>query len=108
MLDLVGGDYTAASLDVLRPLGRLMLVGLVGGSSTRLDLRRLLAGRLSLTGTVLRPRSTDEKAMATAAFARDVVPLLAAGSVRATVDTVFPLEQIGDAHRHVESNATFG
>ena len=108
VLDLVGGDYTAASLDVLRRLGRLMLVGLVGGSSTRLDLRRVLSGRITIIGTVLRSRSVEEKAAATAAFARDVVPLLATNAVRATVDSVFPLERIAEAHRQVESNATFG
>jgi NADPH:quinone reductase-like Zn-dependent oxidoreductase len=56
----------------------------------------------------MRARSLDEKIETTAAFAREVVPLLANGSIEPVIDFVFPLEQIADAHRRLESNETFG
>src|SRR5437764_1006550 len=68
----------------------------------------ILGKRLTLRGTVLRARPLEEKIIATRAFAAQVVPLLASGAVRPVVDRVFPLDQIGDAHRYLESNATFG
>jgi NADPH:quinone reductase-like Zn-dependent oxidoreductase len=68
----------------------------------------ILGRRLTIRGTVLRARPIEEKIAATRAFASQVVPLLARGIVRPTVDRVFTLEQIADAHRHLESNATFG
>jgi NADPH:quinone reductase-like Zn-dependent oxidoreductase len=59
-------------------------------------------------GTVLRARSLEEKIEITGAFAREVVPLLEQGTVQPVIDSVFPLEQIQDAHRRLESNETFG
>jgi putative PIG3 family NAD(P)H quinone oxidoreductase len=108
VLDLVGGPYTPASIATLAMRGRLMLVGLVAGATATLDLRRVLSRRASIIGTVLRARSIDEKAAATVAFARDLVPLLANGQLRATVDRVFPLAALADAHRRMESNESFG
>ena len=108
VLDLVGGAYTPASIATLAMRGRLMLVGLVAGATATLDLRRVLSRRASIIGTVLRARSIDEKAAATAAFARDLVPLFASGQLRATVDHVFPLSALADAHRRMESNESFG
>jgi len=108
VLDLVGGAYTPASVALLALRGRLMLVGLVAGSKAAFDLRRILSRRISLIGTVLRSRSTDEKAAATAAFARDLGPLFETGALHAVVDRVFPLADVADAHRRLESNESFG
>jgi putative PIG3 family NAD(P)H quinone oxidoreductase len=108
VLDLVGGAYTPASIELLASRGRLMLVGLVAGATATLDLRRILSRRISVTGTVLRARSTAEKAEATAAFSQDLSRLFETGVLRAVVDRVFPLDALGDAHRRMESNASFG
>ena len=108
VLDLVGGAYTPASIATLATRGRLMLVGLVAGATASFDLRRILSRRITLIGTVLRARSTDEKAAATQAFSRDLGALLESGTVRGVVDRVFPLADIAAAHRRMESNASFG
>jgi NADPH2:quinone reductase len=108
VLDLVGGSYVQAGIEVLAPRGRLILIGTVAGVQTQLDLRRVLTRRLTIRGTVLRARPLEEKILATRAFAAEVVPLLARNIVRPVIDSVFPLSQIAEAHRHLESNATFG
>ena len=108
VLDLVGGEYLAASIAAAAPKGRIILIGTMGGRDTSLPLGVILGKRLTLRGTVLRARPLEEKIIATRAFAAQVVPLLASGAVRPVVDRVFPLDQIGDAHRYLESNATFG
>jgi NADPH:quinone reductase-like Zn-dependent oxidoreductase len=108
VLDLVGGAYTPASIATLATRGRLMLVGLVAGATASFDLRRILSRRNTLIGTVLRARSTDEKAAATQAFSRDLGALVNNGTIRAVVDRVFPLADIASAHRRMESNESFG
>ena len=108
VLDLVGGEYLAASIAAAAPKGRIILIGTMGGRDASLPLGVILGKRLTLRGTVLRARPLEEKIIATRAFAAQVVPLLASGAVRPVVDRVFPLDQIGDAHRYLESNATFG
>ncbi len=108
VLDLVGGDYVAASVSALGLKGRLLLVGTLAGAHGQLDLRAVLSKRLRLIGTVLRSRPLEEKIAATRAFAVGVVPLLAKGTLRAVVDSEFPLAEIRAAHQRMESNEAFG
>ena len=68
----------------------------------------IIGKRLTVRGTVLRARSNEEKAEATAAFARDVLPLLETGSVKPVVDKVYKMSEVRDAHRLMESNENFG
>jgi NADPH2:quinone reductase len=107
-LDLVGGAYLPASMKVAARLGRIMLVGTIAGAESTLDHRLMLGRRLTLRGTVLRARTLDEKIAATAAFDRDVTPLLETGQARPVVDSVFRLDDIAGAHAAMESNETFG
>jgi putative PIG3 family NAD(P)H quinone oxidoreductase len=108
ILDLVGASYLAANLDALAVRGRLLLVGTMAGASAPLDFRQVLSKRLRLTGTVLRARSTEEKARATRLFAAHVAPLLARGALRPVIDSIYDLADIRAAHLRLESNATFG
>jgi NADPH:quinone reductase-like Zn-dependent oxidoreductase len=108
VLDLVGGRYTPASIAAAAPQGRIILIGTMAGRDVSLPLGVILGKRLTIRGTVLRARPLEEKIAATRAFAAQVVPLFAQGVVRPVVDRVFPLDQIAAAHRHLESNTTFG
>jgi len=108
MIDLVGGPYINAAQKLLAPKGRLILVGTVGGAKADLEVRYVMSKRLEIRGTVLRARSFDEKAAVTRAFATEVVPLLASGVLRPTIDSKFPLAEIGKAHARLESNETVG
>ena len=108
VLDLNGGPYFAASLEAMALGGRLILIGGVAGGKAEIDLYQILGKRLHVIGTVMRARSLEEKIATTAAFEQEVVPLLANGSIEPVIDSVFPLEQIQDAHRRLESNETFG
>jgi putative PIG3 family NAD(P)H quinone oxidoreductase len=108
VLDLNGGPYFAASLEATVLRGRIILIGGEAGGKTEIDLYQILGKRLHVIGTVLRARSLEEKIAITADFAREVVPLLADGTIQPVIDSVFPLDQIQDAHRRLESNETFG
>lgn len=108
VLDLVGASYLDANLEALAPRGRLLLVGTLGGVSAQFDFRRVTGKRLSITGTVLRARSVEEKAAAIRRFAAEVVPLFARGLVRPVIDRTFGLEDVDAAYARLESNETFG
>ena len=108
VLDLVGGPYVAAGVAALALRGRLVLIGSMAGRRAELDVGAVMSRRLTVRGTVLRSRPIEEKILATAAFAREVVPWLASGVVRATVDSVYLLDQVAEAHRRLAGNATVG
>ncbi|HEV8591726.1 MAG TPA: NAD(P)H-quinone oxidoreductase, partial [Pyrinomonadaceae bacterium] len=70
ILDLVGGNYFSENLKALALRGRMIEVGLTAGRTAEIDLSMLLFKRARIIGTVLRGRTTEEKAEAVSAFAR--------------------------------------
>ncbi len=108
ILDLVGANYFAANLESLALKGRLMLVGTVGGRTAEFNLGLALAKRAKIIGTVLRSRSTEEKAKATGKFSEEVMPLLEKGLIKPNIDRVFPIEDVRASHEYLESNESFG
>ncbi len=108
VIDLLGGAVLAGNLAALATRGRLVLVGLLGGSAGPLDLNVMLHKRLTIVGTTLRARILDEKIAATQRFAAQVVPWLEHGLVRPIVDSVFAVEDVRAALSRLESNELFG
>lgn len=108
IVDLVGGPYFEQNLRCMAAKGRLMLVGLTGGRRAEFDMGIALAKRLTIIGTVLRSRSTAEKAAAMRAFADEVMPLFDAGTLRPNVDRVFAFADVRAAHEYMEANRNFG
>jgi NADPH2:quinone reductase len=74
----------------------------------KVPLLSLMQRRGEIHGTVLRPRSIDEKAAATRAFTAEVVPMLADGRIAPVVERVFPLADAAAAYALVQSDVTFG
>jgi NADPH:quinone reductase len=108
VLELVGGAYVAEDLRCIQTLGRIVLVGLLAGAKTELELGLLLRKRARILGTVLRSRPIEDKIAAVRAFETQVVPLLVRGSLRPVIDQVMPLEDAAHAHARMASNASFG
>ena len=75
---------------------------------TQIDLGALLPKRAHLVGTVLRARPLEEKVAASQRFEAEVVPAIEAGRVRPVIDRRYPLTEIAEAHRYLESNASVG
>jgi len=101
VLELVGAPYLDLDFAALAIKGRIIIVGTGAGTDAAFSLRALMTRRATLRGTVLRARPLEEKAAAVQAFARSVVPLLAAGRALPTIDRVFPAEQAGSAFDHL-------
>jgi NADPH2:quinone reductase len=108
VLDLVGAAYFEANLRAMALKARMIHVGTTSGSKAMLDLGIVMSKRLILRGTVLRPRSVEEKATVTRLFTKHVVPLLANGLVKPVIDRTYRLEDVRDAHAGMESNESFG
>jgi NADPH:quinone reductase len=108
ILDMVGGDYTAKNLELLRMDGRLVQIAHLRGSKTEIELSQVMRRRLTLTGSLLRPRSVAQKGAIASALRQHVWPLLEAGRVRPQVHATFPLADAAAAHRLMESSAHIG
>lgn len=108
ILELVGGAYMAENLACVAPLGRIVLVGLLGGRSAELDLGAVLRKRVRIFGTVLRSRPLEEKILVGQVLSRHISPLVARGALKPVVDRVMPLARAGEAHAWMASNEGFG
>ena len=108
ILDVIGAKYLEANVAALAPDGRLVVIGMQGGSKGTLNLGQLLSKRGTVTATGLRSRPADQKAGICAAVVERVWPLVEAGRIRLAPETRFPLEQVAEAHRHLESGEHTG
>lgn len=108
ILDHVGGPYLERNVKALAIGGRLALIGIMGGRKGELDLARVLTRRLAVLGSVLRPRTLEEKAEIVRAFARDVMPHFVSGRIAPLVDRVYALDDVAAAHRDMEAGRHFG
>lgn len=108
VLDIVGASYLAKNVDVLAENGRLLVIGMQGGTRAELDLSRLLVKRGAVIATSLRGRPVHEKAAICAAVVEHVWPLVASGDVRPVVDRVLPITEVAEAHRAVEASEHVG
>ena len=108
ILDFVGAAYAEQHATCLAFGGRQVLLGVMGGAQASVDLGRLLRKRQSLVGVVMRSRALQEKLELTRAFVRTTLPLLADGRLKPLVDSVYPLSEVAEAHRRMESNQNLG
>jgi NADPH:quinone reductase-like Zn-dependent oxidoreductase len=88
--------------------GSIVQVGVMADVMATFPLGLLLPKRARLVGTVLRARPLEEKIAVTAEFARQVLPLFEQGRCKVVIDRRFPLEEVADAHRHMEADANVG
>lgn len=108
ILDMVGAPYAQKNLAILKDQGRLVYIAFQHGSSMQLDLMRLMLKRLTITGSTLRSRPTQEKARIAAAVEQHVWPWLASGAVAPVIDAVFPLAEAEAAHARMQAGAHAG
>ncbi len=108
VLELVGAATAATSLRRLGPHGRLVVIGVGGGSRLEVDLLAVMQRRLHLTGSTLRSRSPDEKAQAIAAVATDLEHRWARGGLRVPVAEGYPLAEVARAYEAFGQSGRFG
>ena len=111
ILDIIGAKYLARNIDALAPDGRVVVIGLQGGTTAELNIGKLLAKRAGVIGTQLRGRPVDGptgKGAIVTEVVRNVWPMIADGQVRPVVGAVLPIQQAAEAHRLLASGEVTG
>lgn len=108
ILDIVGGSYLEANIEALAVDGRLVVIGVLGGGTGKLNLGAMLTRRLTITASTLRARPPAEKGRIAAALHEHAWPLLESGSVAPVIQDALPLAEAARAHRILESNEAMG
>lgn len=108
ILDFVGGPYIQKNLKLLARNGRLVQIAFLQGAKVELDCLPILTKNLTFTGSMLRPRSIEEKAAIAQALLKNVWPLFAAHKLNVLISAEFPLAQATKAHELMESSGHIG
>jgi putative PIG3 family NAD(P)H quinone oxidoreductase len=108
VLDMVAGDYVARNLKCLADDGRHVTIAVQGGVRAELNMAEVMRRRLMLTGSTLRPRPDDFKALLADEIARNAWPLVADGNLQPVMDQVFPLAEAAAAHARMEAGEHIG
>lgn len=108
VLDMVGGDYVPRNLKCLAEDGRHVSIAVQRGAEATVPLFEIMRRRLTLTGSTLRARDAEFKAMVADELARHVWPHFEAGALKPVIDRTFPLADAAEAHRRMEGGDHIG
>ena len=105
---MVAGPYTQKNLECLARDGRYAIIAFLEGPRAEVDLRVVLANRVTITGSTLRPQTVAEKTRIATDVERNVLPLLESGRIRPIIHQTFPLDAAPAAHELMESSRHMG
>jgi putative PIG3 family NAD(P)H quinone oxidoreductase len=109
ILDFIGASYAHQNSQAIGVDGRWVLIGVLGGTKVPdFNMGQLMSKRVKLEGTLLSARSDQYKADLAADLHRDVIPLIADGTIAPIIDTTFDFADLPDAHRHMEADKNLG
>ncbi|WP_068242330.1 NAD(P)H-quinone oxidoreductase [Tritonibacter horizontis] len=108
ILDMVGGDYIPRNIKALADDGRLVHIAFLQGPKAELNFAQIMARRLTVTGSTLRPQSDLAKARIARDLAEAVWPMVEAGKLRPVMDSTYPLAEAAAAHARMESSTHIG
>lgn len=108
VLDMVSGDYVARNLECLAEDGRHVTIAVLGGLTAEINMARVMSRRLTLTGSTLRPRPAEFKALLADEIHANVWPLVEDGTLRPVMDRTFPLAEAAAAHARMEAGEHIG
>ena len=108
VLDMVSGDYVPRNLKCLAEDGRHVTIAILGGAKAKLNMAVVMMRRYTLSGSTLRPRSREFKALLAQEIAQNAWPLAATGELRPVIDRTLPLVEAAAAHARMEAGEHIG
>ena len=108
ILDMVGGEYIPRNIRALADDGRMVHIAFLSGPKAELNFAQIMARRLTVTGSTLRPQSDLAKARIAQDLREVVWPLIEAGTVAPVMDQTFALVDAAAAHARMEGSTHIG
>ncbi len=108
ILDMVSGSYVQRNLDCLAEDGRHVTIAVLGGMQAEINMAKVMARRHTLTGSTLRARPDEFKALLADEIYNHAWPLVEDGTIRPVMDETFPLAEAAAAHARMEAGDHIG
>lgn len=108
VLDFIGASYWEDNMKSLSQNARWLIIGVLGGFEKTINLREIMRKHLTIFGSTLRTRSTENKAELIKQFSNEILPLFDEGKLTPVIDSIYDWEKVNEAHQHMESNKNIG
>lgn len=108
ILDPVAGDYLEGDMEVVKPDGRIIVIGLLAGRFAQLDVGRLLMKRVQLRGSTLRSQPVVVKSAIIGQLQDHVWPLFKSKQLNPQIDSVIDRTDLVAAFERMQKNDTRG
>ncbi|MAY99743.1 MAG: NAD(P)H-quinone oxidoreductase [Micavibrio sp.] len=108
VLDMVGGSYTAKNINLMNLDGRIVNIAFLGGKKAEVNIQKIMAKRITLTGSTLRNRPIAEKAVLRSDIEENIWPLINKGIIKPIIDQNYPLKDAWKSHVRMESGKHIG
>ncbi|GAA1511179.1 NAD(P)H-quinone oxidoreductase [Brevibacterium permense] len=108
ILDIIGAKYLERNIKALGTDGRLVIIGMQGGTKTEINLGWLMQPRKSVSATTLRARPKEQKIAIVAEVADRLWPAVISGDIRPIIHEAMPLPDVVRAHQTLEDGANIG
>ncbi|MGO3071738.1 MAG: NAD(P)H-quinone oxidoreductase [Brevibacterium linens] len=108
ILDIIGAKYLERNIKALSIDGRLVIIGMQGGTKTEINLGWLMQPRKTVSATTLRARPKDQKIAIVAEVAEQLWPAVISGDIRPIIHEAMPLTDVVRAHQTLEDGANIG
>ena len=108
ILDMIGGDYIQKNLNIAAPEARIVNIAYMQGFKAEVNFAPLLMKRITMTGSTLRAQTFAQKAVMVQEIMEHIYPHLESGRIKPIIDSIYPLEQVEQAHGHMEGGQHMG
>ena len=108
ILDMIGGDYIQKNLNIAAPEARIVNIAYMKGFKAEVNFAPLLMKRITMTGSTLRAQTFAQKAVMVQEIMEHIYPHLESGRIKPIIDSIYPLEQVEQAHGHMEGGQHMG
>ncbi len=108
ILDMIGGDYIQKNLNLAAPEGRIVNIAYMNGFKAEVNFAPLLMKRITMTGSTLRAQTFSQKSVMVKEILTHIFPLLENGKIKPMIDSIYPLEQVEQAHAHMQGGQHMG
>ena len=108
ILDNMGASYLMRNIHALNRNGRIVTIGMQGGTKAEFDIATLLRKNGTFAATSMRARPDTEKAAICREVEKVVWPWIESGAVKPVIDRVMPMQDAAEAHRLLASGPVTG
>lgn len=108
ILDMIGGDYIQKNLNLAAPEGRIVNIAYMNGFKAEVNFAPLLMKRITMTGSTLRAQTFAQKTKMVEEIMEHIYPHLESGKIKPIIDSIYPLEEVEQAHGHMQGGQHMG